>query len=453
MQQVDPTPRDPSAAVRLRPGPAEGGDGGEDVGHAGVLARRSRDVLLICLGGWLLFGAQAVVLGHPRTALVQLGAAAGTALLLGLAWAGEPRRARLASHLHAGLCLGALVLSSALSGGSQSTVLWFLAGLPALVSYQFGRRAALGWSLACLAGITGVLCLENLAVLPVELLPSPGQRWTGAVLFATMLFVLGLSAHHSTRHLERGLARRNEALRQARDHIRKQEKALREALAEAREQAIRDALTGCFNRRWFDSALPMEIDRARRDRGAVVLLLVDVDRFKRVNDKYGHPVGDDVLRTVARLLGDTFRRTDMVCRLGGDEFAVILPTATVQAAPDAVARFIHALGSAEVDGLPAGRKLAASMGYARFEASSEAEEPRGDGTDAHTLAEVLLHQADAALYEAKRRGGGVAVSAEEAPDRAVDSLSPADGVRPSPGDGDEREDGDEGEDDGLEALR
>lgn len=395
-----------------------------------MLARRSRDVLVICLTGWLLFGAQALVLGHPRSATVQLVAAVATAALLALAWAGEPRRTRLAAHLHTGLCLAALVLSSALSGGSQSTVLWYLAGLPALVSYQFGRRAALGWSLACLAGITGVLWLENLAVLPVEHLATSAQRWSGAVIFATILFVLGLSAHRSTRHLERDLARRNEALRQARDHIRQQERALREALAEAREQAIRDPLTGCFNRRWFDRALPMEIERARRDGGAVVMLLVDVDRFKRVNDKYGHPVGDEVLRTVARLLAETFRRTDMVCRLGGDEFAVILPSATSHAAPEAVIRFLHALSVVRVDGLPADRPLATSMGYARFEAAAEEAVPGADAVDASGIALALLHQADAALYEAKRRGGGVAVSAEEAPDLSVDSLSPVDAVRP-----------------------
>ncbi|MCK6504219.1 GGDEF domain-containing protein [Myxococcota bacterium] len=444
MQQVEPSAREPGDARRST---AAAGAPAEDRGHAGVHARRIRDVLAICLVAWTLFGVQALVLAHPRTAAVQLGAAGGTAALLAMAWAGEPRRSRLAAHVHAGLCLVALVFASALSGGSQSTVLWFLAGLPALVSYQFGRRAALGWSLACLAGITGVLWLENLAVLPVEVLVTPAQRWSGAVVFATILFVLGLSAHHATRHLERDLARRNEALRQARDHIRQQERALREALAEAREQAIRDPLTGCFNRRWFDSALPMEVERARRDRGAVVLLLVDVDRFKRVNDKYGHPAGDEVLRTVARLLGETFRRTDMVCRLGGDEFAVILPTATPHAAPEAVSRFHRALAEAEVIGLPSGRRLATSMGYARFEAASEEALAPGEAvSEAKLLAEALLHQADAALYEAKRRGGGVAVSAEQAPDTAVDSLSPADGVRPAEGDGD-------GADEVVDSLR
>ena len=421
-------------------------------GRAAVEARRSRDMLLICMATWMGFGLQAAFLGHPRSAALDLLTGTATAGLLAMAWAGEPRRARLAAHLNIGLCIPALVVAAGLTGSSQSTAMWYLAGLPALVGYQLGGRAAVLWGLCCLGGMTAVLCLENAALLVTEYLASPVQRWTSAVVLSSILFVLGLGSRTSAHQLERGLAARNQALRVARDRILLQDRALQQALAEAREQAIRDPLTGVFNRRLFDRALPMEVDRARRDRSAVVLLLVDVDRFKRVNDKWGHPVGDQVLRTVARLLGETFRRTDMVCRLGGDEFAVLLPTASHHTAIEAVNRFQEALSQAAVPGMPEGRRVAASLGFARFEGNPGPDGPTAEGTDGQCLAEGLLRQADAALYEAKRRGGGVVVSAEEVPDSSIDSLTSTEETLLPGGQGDDDHEQDE-EQDGVEALR
>lgn len=87
----------------------------------------------------------------------------------------------------------------------------------------------------------------------------------------------------------------------------------------------RDALTGLANRRYFASVLDREIDRVARSGESALLLMVDIDLFKRVNDQYGHPAGDVVIKTVAQRLLQCVRPMDTVARYGGEEFAVVLP--------------------------------------------------------------------------------------------------------------------------------
>lgn len=91
------------------------------------------------------------------------------------------------------------------------------------------------------------------------------------------------------------------------------------------ELSSRDALTGLANRRSFDLALGREIDRVARSGEPALLLSLDIDHFKRINDTWGHAAGDEVLRTVASVLQETVRPMDLVARVGGEEFAIILP--------------------------------------------------------------------------------------------------------------------------------
>ncbi len=93
---------------------------------------------------------------------------------------------------------------------------------------------------------------------------------------------------------------------------------------EIEELAVRDELTGLYNRRYLREFIGSILDRAREESFPVTLLLFDIDHFKRYNDLYGHPAGDQVLREVADLMRKNFRAHDVVCRLGGEEFAVIL---------------------------------------------------------------------------------------------------------------------------------
>jgi diguanylate cyclase (GGDEF)-like protein len=96
-------------------------------------------------------------------------------------------------------------------------------------------------------------------------------------------------------------------------------------LVEARESSLRDSLTGCFNRGYALEALENELRRARRTGGALSVLMLDVDHFKAVNDRYGHVRGDEMLTAIAARLAATMRSSDIRCRIGGDEFLIILP--------------------------------------------------------------------------------------------------------------------------------
>src|ERR1019366_4122758 len=86
-----------------------------------------------------------------------------------------------------------------------------------------------------------------------------------------------------------------------------------------------DGLTGVFNRRLFERRIAEEIDRASRYDSALSLIMVDIDHFKRVNDEFGHLLGDEVLRAISQIFLQALRKHDICCRYGGEEFVIILP--------------------------------------------------------------------------------------------------------------------------------
>jgi diguanylate cyclase (GGDEF)-like protein len=157
-------------------------------------------------------------------------------------------------------------------------------------------------------------------------------------------------------------------------------------------QARTDALTGLFNRREFDARLKGESQRARRYEKSFTLLLLDIDHFKRVNDSYGHPAGDDVLKALAGILSKQFRDVDTVARYGGEEFAVILPETSGTPAKQVAERVRRAIASAPFQ-LPDGREIGitASIGVSSFPSCGA------------TPQDVVEH-ADQALYTAKEAG-------------------------------------------------
>ena len=156
-------------------------------------------------------------------------------------------------------------------------------------------------------------------------------------------------------------------------------------------QALIDGLTGLANRRQADKALVSELARAQRLGGPVGLILADVDDFKPVNDRFGHPTGDMVLRDLAASLRETVREIDIAARWGGEEFAVILPGTDLEGAAQVAERLRVALAEREIlstDGVPL--HVTASFGAAASSSS--------------TTVTQLIEAADEALYRAKRAG-------------------------------------------------
>lgn len=108
-----------------------------------------------------------------------------------------------------------------------------------------------------------------------------------------------------------------------------QRRLLIESEAKLFEESIRDHLTGLFNRRYLDETIEREIRRAERSGFPVGFIMMDIDHFKRLNDKYGHAAGDVVLQEIGKLLKSKMRYADIVCRYGGEEFVVVMPEASL----------------------------------------------------------------------------------------------------------------------------
>jgi diguanylate cyclase (GGDEF)-like protein len=177
--------------------------------------------------------------------------------------------------------------------------------------------------------------------------------------------------------------------------------ALERARVEAERLSVTDALTGLYNRRYFRERLDQEIARARRYGESLSLLVLDLDHFKRVNDRYGHAAGDEALRLVAVMLEREVRCLDVCTRWGGEEFAIIMPNTAAAGAMVVARRLLRTLRTSasltlspisSPDGAPETVCLTASLGHSSYPSQ---------GVD---CAEALVRAADAAMYRAKNEG-------------------------------------------------
>lgn len=159
-----------------------------------------------------------------------------------------------------------------------------------------------------------------------------------------------------------------------------------------RAQATKDALTGVHNRAFLDEMLTAHADAAQRTAVVFSIMIVDVDHFKRINDSYGHPEGDRVLRVVAQALAGSVRASDVVCRYGGEEFCLILPVTPISSAARLAQRICEEVPEACARAAVAGRsRVTVTIGLAAYP---------GDGE----RVEELVRTADQRLYAGKRAG-------------------------------------------------
>lgn len=157
-------------------------------------------------------------------------------------------------------------------------------------------------------------------------------------------------------------------------------------------QAMLDGLTGLHNRRYFDDVLRRQVEQATEMAEPLGLALLDIDRFKMINDQFGHPMGDQILQAVSRVLERACRKQDLVCRFGGEEFAMVLALTTLEETGMIAERLRIAVNQAAAVSALLGHPVTISIGYTAMESNRPDE------------AECMVQRADDALYLAKTSG-------------------------------------------------
>jgi diguanylate cyclase (GGDEF)-like protein/PAS domain S-box-containing protein len=206
-------------------------------------------------------------------------------------------------------------------------------------------------------------------------LHEPGQREAGCLI------------------VMRDITTRYEAetkLREANERLEADVRRIEALQTELTDQAIRDSLTGLFNRRYLDEILPRELARAAREKSVVSVVMIDIDHFKETNDRRGHREGDRLLSLFGTLLRERTRPGDVACRYGGEEFLLVLPGASLEIARDRM-EAIRNECSLRLRAEGFARPPTLSAGVAAF--------PEHAGSD-----DELLQAADEALYRAKAEG-------------------------------------------------
>ena len=156
-----------------------------------------------------------------------------------------------------------------------------------------------------------------------------------------------------------------------------------------KQLAYLDGLTGIFNRRFFELRIMEEIERARRYGTGMAVIMADIDQFKRLNDEFGHVLGDEVLRQVSSLFNQQLRKIDVVCRYGGEEFGILLTQTNAHQAMSIAEKLRKMVAGWQFPGVP--RTVTISAGAAAF-------------PEHGTTRDELVRTADAALYAAKQAG-------------------------------------------------
>lgn len=161
---------------------------------------------------------------------------------------------------------------------------------------------------------------------------------------------------------------------------------------------ITDVLTGLYNRRYLQHRLGDELARAQRSGRPLACIIFDVDHFKPINDRWGHPAGDRVLAQVAQFIREECRASDIAIRYGGEEFTVLLPATDMEAALQVADRTRQAVAAAEFM-LPSGEVLQLTIS-----AGVSSAHARQEDADLKTLGDQLIAEADVQLYRAKSEG-------------------------------------------------
>ena len=260
--------------------------------------------------------------------------------------------------------VGAFVLSLVYQGGFNNTALYWVFPFPAILFGLLGVRHAL------LSNGLLLIILVTMLVVP-DLIQAEYKEAESSRFLASLVIVIIVCWIN--------------------DHFRERSYAAMDTLRRDKElQANTDALTGLANRRFLDSSLVPALDQQGNELLPLALIMCDIDHFKRLNDHFGHDVGDQVLKAVARIFRDKLRHNDIVCRFGGEEFLLILPNTSVAAAEKVAEKIRFQIAKERLVDVDQDYPLTASFGIAGCEqAASFADQVKA---------------ADQQLYQAKRDG-------------------------------------------------
>ena len=236
------------------------------------------------------------------------------------------------------------------------------------------------------SSLVGLLCLIGYEIVAILVKQSPFEVVVNNTFFLVAANYVGIFAGYS---LER--SRRKDFLHLA--LIEADRAQLERLSAELVELSIHDPLTGLLNRRQLSEHLRAEADRHHEKGTPAAAMLIDLDDFKSVNDRYGHLAGDKLLRRTARAIAATVRKGDLTFRYGGDEFLVLLPGTTLEEARKLALRMVDRFTRWGSGSAGLGDDPRISIGVAAFDGST-------------VTADDLLSAADHALYRAKQEGKG-----------------------------------------------
>ena len=367
-------------------------------------------VAIAILGGGMQLG---VMLAHPGRGDTPalLAVVAGYLLVAGVMTAFVRRRA-LARPIVVTLALAwDLAFVFAATAASSATAyydrsLFCVMVIVHVANFYFGRRQSTRVLAIAFAGYVLLLAWARGRHLPVDVLE---ELWTMCVALVGTALIAAQAGHIRTRlrtivtlfeRAEQGdfTHKYDEAADRRHDAITRVGLAYNRVRTQLASMVLSDPLTGCLNRRGFEQALAREISRASRAGSELALLVLDLDHFKLVNDTYGHPAGDEVLRAAGRLLLQTARVGDIVARVGGEEFAILLPATGADGALRFATRLCDLVRAQPfpVSTQGAAIRVTTSIGVA-------AVAPR-NSRDSGSEGAVLAHHADVALYAAKRSG-------------------------------------------------
>jgi diguanylate cyclase (GGDEF)-like protein len=313
--------------------------------------------------------------------------ASGSGLVAGLLMLRNLKDGRIIYRINIAL-FGLLITYMMILGSDGGSKILWMYTFPLIAFFLFGKEEGLTWSalilLVTLATFWGPLQ-------SVTLYPYASDFKTRFITTYLIVSAITYWFEYSRYHYRLDTEEKNRNLEKEKDRLKLEINKRRQLENKLRELASTDPLTGAANRRHFMELANKEFDRILRHNQRMALAVMDIDHFKKVNDTYGHPVGDEVLQVLVQLCHTTLRSSDLIGRLGGEEFGILLVETDMEDACLVADRLCHKLSQL---------RLTAKDGELAFTVSIGVTDVRQEDESL----EAIMKRADEALYQAKNSG-------------------------------------------------